>query len=420
MLWITSLVSFFGNTLTAVAVPWFVLETTGSASKTGLTAAVTITPVVIATFFGGALVDRVSYRGLSVVADLLSAVTVAAVPFFYLTTGLSFSGLLVLMFLGAVLDAPGSTARQAMVPPLARLTGISIERINANFGMIRAASSLFAAPFAGLAIAWLGPINVLWFNAGTFIFSGFAVLVFIPVFARAAGSGESFMQDVRAGFDYVREHQLIRTMIFGALAINFLFAPLFGVAIPFLANQELQSVRALGVMLGGEGLGALVGAFLFGSFANRIPRRGFLLITLFLLSAPLFPLAFATTLPLATGLLVCIGLGSGLVNPMLMSFLQLSTPTAYMGRVMGLVGAGSMVAQPAGLLLGGLVIGLIGFRDSVLFIAVACMVVSILLALSRVIYQLDALPPEPPTQNDDLHLEHVPGIPAEERDLAKA
>src|SRR5680860_255343 len=79
-LWITSLVSIFGNTLTAIAVPWFVLETTGSASRTGITAAVTIVPVVIATFLGGALVDRTSYRVLSVSSDLVSAVTVAAVP----------------------------------------------------------------------------------------------------------------------------------------------------------------------------------------------------------------------------------------------------------------------------------------------------------------------------------------------------
>src|SRR5690606_18972291 len=153
VLWITSLVSIFGNMLTAVAVPWFVLETSGSASKTGLTAAVTVIPVIIATFLGGALVDRMSYRVLSVFSDLVSAVTVAAVPFFFLTTGLSFPALLALMFLGAIFDAPGGTARQAMVPPLSRLTGISLERINANFGMIAAASSLFAAPFAGLAIA---------------------------------------------------------------------------------------------------------------------------------------------------------------------------------------------------------------------------------------------------------------------------
>ncbi|HWV34537.1 MAG TPA: MFS transporter, partial [Thermomicrobiales bacterium] len=97
---VTNLISNLGNTLTSLAVPWFVLETTGSASKTGLTAAVTLIPVVVTSFFGGALVDRTSRRGMSIFADALSAITLAAVPFFFLTTGLSFPGLLALMFLG--------------------------------------------------------------------------------------------------------------------------------------------------------------------------------------------------------------------------------------------------------------------------------------------------------------------------------
>lgn len=392
VLWITSLVSIFGNMLTAVAVPWFVLETSGSASKTGLTAAVTVVPVVIATFLGGALVDRMSYRFLSVFSDLVSAVTVAAVPLLYLTTGLSFPGLLALMFLGAIFDAPGSTARQAMVPPLSRLTGISLERINANFGMIAAASSLFAAPFAGLAIAWLGPMNVLWFNAGTFVFSGLAVWLFIPRLEQPEASGESFTQDVKKGFRYVRDNSLIRTIILGALAINFLFAPLFGVAIPFFANQELQSVRALGIMLGAEGLGGLAGAYAYGRLAPRFSRRAFLVAALVLLTAPMIPLAFSTSMWISAGLLVSIGFGSGLVNPMIGTFLQVTTPAEFMGRVMGLVRAGSMVAQPAGLLIGGVLIGVIGFTGSTVLLGALMLATTMVLIASPALRELDAIP----------------------------
>ncbi len=392
-LWVTSLVSIFGNTLTGIAVPWFVLETTGSATRTGITAAVTIIPVVIATFLGGALVDRTSYRALSVFSDLISAATVAAIPIFYLTTGLNFTGLLVLMFFGAIFDAPGSTARQAMVPPLSKITGIPLERINANFGMIAAASSLFSAPFAGILIAWFGPVNVLWFNAATFIFSGLAVLLFIPRLKQPAASGESFSNDVRIGFSYVRNDGLVRTLILGALAVNFLFAPLFGVAIPWFANQELQSVRSLGIMLGGEGLGALAGAFLYGKYGLRFKRRTFLIAALVFLSAPLFPLAFASNVWMCTALLTVIGVGSGLVNPMIGTFLQVTTPEQFMGRVMGLVRAGAMVAQPAGLLLGGTIIALMGFSNSMLLLAFLMTSVSLAIALSSALRGLDSTEP---------------------------
>jgi MFS family permease len=402
VLWITSLVSIFGNMLTAIAVPWFVLETSGSAGRTGLTAAVTVVPVVIATFLGGTLVDRMSYRFLSVFSDMVSAVTVAAVPFFYLTTGLSFAGLLALMFVGAIFDAPGSTARQAMVPPLSRLTGISLERINANFGMIAAASSLFAAPFAGLLIAWLGPMNVLWFNAGTFVFSGLAVWLFIPRLEQPEGSGETFTEDVKKGFRYVRDNELIRTIIFSALAINFLFAPLFGVAIPYFANQELQSVRALGILMGAEGLGALAGAYAYGRLAPRLARRTFLVAALLLLSLPLIPLALSTSMWLSAAMLVTIGFGSGLVNPMIGTFMQITTPAEFMGRVMGLARAGAMVAQPVGLLLGGVLVGVIGFSDSILLIGILMLATAVVMIASRALRELDAVPTTEEAERPDV------------------
>ena len=404
------MVSITGNMLTSLAVPWFVLETTGSASRTGITAAVTVIPVVLASFFGGALVDRMSYKGLSVISDVLSAVTVAAVPLLYLTTGLSFPMLLVLMFMGAILDVPGSTAREAMVPPLSRLTGIPIERINANFGMIRAASGLFAAPLAGLAIAWLGPINVLWFNAGTFAFSALMVLLFIPRLAGSEPSGSSFMTDVREGFRFVRTHVLLRTLIIGALGINFMFAPLFGVAVPWFANQELQSVRSLGILMGVEGLGALAGAFLYGKFAKSVSRRVFLNSSLVLLLVPILPLAFSTSLLPAAACLTAVGMGSGLVNPMIMTFVQQITPSALLGRVMGLFMAGALMAQPVGLLLGGLVVNRIGFQGSVIALAAIGLAVGAPLALSPVLRQLDTIAEEPDAESEPEAL--MPGVEA--------
>lgn len=408
VLLLTSLVSIFGNQLTAIAVPWFVLETTGSASLTGVTAAVTIVPVVISTFFGGALVDRTGYKALSVVSDLISAVTVAAVPVFYHTTGLSFVGLLTLMFLGAIFDAPGSTARQAMIPSLSRMSGIPLEKINANFGMLFAATSLFAAPLAGVLIATLGPVNVLLFNAGTFVFSGLVILVLVPALERAAPSGESFMTDVRIGLSYVRNHALIRTIVIAALLVNMLFAPIFGVAIPVYANQELQSVRALGIMYGGEGLGALVGSFIYGQLAVRVKRRPYMLAALLLLALPLIPLAFSPGLWLSTAIVAVIGLGSGMVNPMLGTFLQQTTPAHLLGRVSGLVRAGAMVATPVGMLLGGTMIAALTYSGSFLLIAGLMLAIFGVLLANQALYLLDeepepgatttsAPPPTPPS-----------------------
>ncbi|MDQ4058578.1 MAG: MFS transporter, partial [Actinomycetota bacterium] len=104
-------VSLTGNVMTLTAVPWFVLQTTGSAAMTGIIASLNFLPIVLANLFGGAFVDRLGYKRASVIADLTSGFTVALIPLLYVTVGLPFWLLGALVFLGALLDAPGSTAR---------------------------------------------------------------------------------------------------------------------------------------------------------------------------------------------------------------------------------------------------------------------------------------------------------------------
>ncbi len=64
--------------------PWFVLQTTGSATKTGITAAVTALSF-LASLFGGALVDRLGFKRVSVATDLTSGIAVALIPLLYHT-----------------------------------------------------------------------------------------------------------------------------------------------------------------------------------------------------------------------------------------------------------------------------------------------------------------------------------------------
>src|SRR5690606_35554875 len=92
----TSFIPAISNNMTAIAVPWFVLTLTGSASQTGITAAVTLLPSVFMSFFGGAVADRMNARRLSVFSDVMSGATVALVPLLFMLDVLSFPLLLLL------------------------------------------------------------------------------------------------------------------------------------------------------------------------------------------------------------------------------------------------------------------------------------------------------------------------------------
>lgn len=89
-------VSLTGTRVSAVALPWFVLVTTGSATQTGLVAFFEMAPYVVVEALTGPLVDRVGPRTVSWSTDLASA-TAAAVPLLHALHLLSFPLLLALV-----------------------------------------------------------------------------------------------------------------------------------------------------------------------------------------------------------------------------------------------------------------------------------------------------------------------------------
>ena len=170
-----------------IAVPWFVLETTGSAFQTGLVAFFTALLAILAAFFGGTMVDRLGQKRISIISDLASGVTVLFIPLLYGTTGLQFWQLLLLVFLSALFDGPGDTTRRALLPELAEAASFPLKKANAVQQAIQRAGTLIGPAMAGFLIVWLGSSNVLWIDAATFAVSA-------GLFALAIPSGQPRIQ----------------------------------------------------------------------------------------------------------------------------------------------------------------------------------------------------------------------------------
>src|SRR5512133_2930169 len=173
-------ISLVGNVFTLIAIPWFVLQTTGSATKTGITGFFNILPVILAGFLGGTIVDRLGYKRTSIISDLASGATTALVPILYFTIGLEFWQLMILVFFGALLDTPGNTARDALLPELAEQAGMPIERVTSLAHVIERGARMIGAPLAGLLIGLWGTANVLWLDAASFFVSAGIVWILVP------------------------------------------------------------------------------------------------------------------------------------------------------------------------------------------------------------------------------------------------
>lgn len=386
-------VSMTGNVLAHLAIPWFVLETTGSAARTGLAGAFALVPTVLAAFLGGGLVDRISRKQLSVVADVLSGLSVAAIPLLYQTIGLAFWQLLALVFIGALLDAPGITARTALFPDLVNQARMPLERANAAYQAIQRLSQLLGPPLAGILIAVVGTSHVLWFNAGSFAVSALLVAFAIPVapLVRQVENSRGYVAEIEEGLRFLLRDRLLRLLAWTISMTNLLDAGLAAVVIPVFVRRtygEDASVE-LGLVFGAFGAGAFAGSVAFAAFGHRLPRRPTYVISFVFVAASLWIYPMSPPLSLLLLARLVAGVAAGPINPILMTVFQERVPTVLRGRVFGSLSAGVLAGSPLGVVAAGVSIEQISLAATLVVIAVLYLISTLAAALNPAMRLMD-------------------------------
>lgn len=370
-----NVISNTGNQISSIAITWYVLDRTGSPLSAGIAAAVGVLPVVLAGSLGGAFVDRFGHKRASVLSDLASTGAAAAIPAMDLLVGFDIRLVLVLIFLGALLDVPGVAARQSLSPELAGLARLPIHRVNAVYSTLQRSTQLIGPLTAGLLIATVGAIGALWVDAASFIVSALLVGFFVPAIQAPQPGRKSYWEDVRAGFALVRDDAVLRTIIVSIAISNFLVSPILAVILPTYGMTVLRDPVALGALLAGFGGGAVVGGLIYGAIGERFsPRR--LFVACFLLSgAPFGLLGLTQDLPTAFAVMTLIGLAAGPLNPMIATFVQRRTPPDFRGRVFGGVVAAAWVAIPPGMLIAGLAAESLGIARTLQVVGIAFLLI---------------------------------------------
>ncbi len=388
-------ISLVGTVFTTIAIPWFVLQTTGSATQTGITGFFTILPVVLAGFFGGTLIDRLGYKPTSIIADLASGVTTALVPILYFTIGLQFWQLMVLVFLGALLDAPGSTARSALLPELAEQAGMPIERVTSLTHVIERSARMVGAPLAGFLIGIMGTAPVLWLDAASFFISAGIVWLLIPrikLHHREERKSNKYSDELKEGLRFIRADQLILAIVVMVMLLNFLDAIFGGVLQPVYVNQVFGNALPLGLLIAANGAGAVVGGLAFAAYGQRLPRHA-VFVSAFVLAG--FRFWVYAVYPSLTVLLVATfisSLGAGPLNPIIGAVEFERVPPHMRGRVFGAITAGAWIAMPLGMLLGGILTQNLGTFVMMIGLAICYFITTLSMAFIPAMREMNRKP----------------------------
>ncbi|TAX56354.1 MFS transporter [Rhizobium leguminosarum] len=363
--------SLSGTRLSTIAIPWLVLSTTGSPVLTGLAAMMEMLPYVAAKALSGPLIDRVGPKRIAVVCDTASVAVVMLVPLLDWLGLLDMPLLLPVVFAMGVLRGPSDAAKQAMVPDIAELAAVPLERVTGLVGAIERLASTAGAAGAGALIGLIGPGQALVVNAVTFAAAALIVGVGIPGLRRVSeprglpearsGGMSSYLGDLREGWRFLCGDAVLVSIVIMVATTNLLDQAYHTVLLPVWTQSSGHGPELLGAMFSAFTGASIAGAAIAAAIGERMPRLMVYTVAFLLTGFPRFlVIALDAPLPLIFLTLAIAGFASGFLNPILSAVIFERIPKPLTGRVTAMNAALCFALIPFGGLVGGALISTIG------------------------------------------------------------
>jgi MFS family permease len=361
---VRDVVSVTGSQMTWLALPWFVLTTTGSAARMAIVLAVESAAAAIFGYLSGDFAARLGARRTMMFADAVRAPLVAAIPLLHALDALSFPLLLVLAAAISAFAIPSFAAKTSLVPDLVGEDETVVAEANA---LLQAANriTLFLGPaLAGVLIAAIGATNVLLIDAVTFVVGFVLVAAFVHGGGRVEQDESS--RGLAAGFKVIVRDPLLRpwtaALVVGDVAWGVLFA-----AMPVLVIARFgEDPALLGLIWGAWGLGAVAGNLVSFRTVARSDRLLVSSIGEIAMIAPLWLLVPDVPQAVLISVMAASGFANGVVNPPIHTIITLRVPRAVRAKVWSVSITATTILAPVALAVAGVVLEVEGFLPVVL------------------------------------------------------
>jgi MFS family permease len=380
-------VSLVGTRVSMVALPFFVLTTTGSPEKTGLVAVAEMLPLVVLKVLGGPIIDRVGARRIAINCDWASLAVAGAIPVLHGAGHLTFPAFLALVAVAGALRGPGDAAKYSMTPTLATIADVPLERVTGLSSTVERTASMLGAAIAGGLVAVIGPANALVVDAVSFGVSALLLAWAIPARTRAIHSQEDtdpapYLEQLREGWRFLRGDRVLVGITVMVALTNLLDLAWSAVLVPVWGIEHGGGAGAVGALFATFAGASAVGSLVAAAAGDRLPRYGTYLVCFLVTGLPRFVLMGLDT-PLWGILGYCLvaGFASGFLNPILGAVIYERVPEHLMGRVSSLSTACCYALMPLGGLVGGFLVGGAGLGAAMLVCGAAYFVVTMLPAV---------------------------------------
>jgi MFS family permease len=331
--------STIGDYCYAVALPWLVLSSGGSASSLGIVLACYGIPRALLIVPAGTLADRFGSRRMMLTADFARCLLTAVLAVLAAAHQSSLFALAPVAVLIGAFSALFMPASMAMMPSLVESSRLT--SANAVYTGFVQAGSMLGPVIGGVLVATTGPTSAFAVDSGSYLVSAVTLVLLsargttgAPVSAEAlARTTESAPGSVWA---LLRQSRLLQIILVVSLTANFALFGTTEVALPALAHAHFGA-DGYGAVLTCVAVASLLGALIVGWVGDRF-RPAWLIAGAFIVAAAAIAAApFLGGLPGLAGCMAVFGLAIGFDNVVSVTVIQRWAPPALLGRVWGLL-----------------------------------------------------------------------------------
>ncbi len=365
---VSSSFSLLGNSVAGVILPLVLLAKAGDALAAGALALACALPQVLAGVFGGVLLDHFNRRDLSIISDLISAASIAALPIIDATVGLSFGWFVLCGIIGAIGDIPGMTARDTLLPAVVEHDGLDLQRFMGVSQSIDSLTVIVGPAVASIGMGVLGGTNTLWLTAGLSLAAALTTF-FVP---RAVGkpakkkAGEhksivhaaihSTAEGMRVLF---RGNPVLRASTVLGLLIIVVMGSYEGMVLPVYFT-EMNQPALLGYAVSAMSVGALIGSLVYTKCAYAISLRSWYVASLIGMAIGVVALgSFASYGVILVGA-VLLGFSSGPISALFGYFDYGLIPNEHRGAALGTQNSLMLISTPIAVFASSAVISIAG------------------------------------------------------------
>jgi MFS family permease len=340
------LISLTGTSMTFVALPWFVLVTTGSAARMGWVLAAELAPLACFGVFTGSLVARLGARRAMLLADAARGPLMTLIPILWWTHHLSFAALVATTFVVGTFSAIYFPSARLILPEVVGEDERLVARAGALIATANQITQILGPVFAGVLIAATSPATVLVVDGGTYVFSFAVIALTVRGGKRVEQTGAA--KGLLAGIRFLARDPLLGPLLLVACLINFAAQGLV-VGVNSLAYFHYSAnPHVVGFLFGGFGVGALAGAIVAQFATQKVELLKLAAIAIVGMPLPIWLLSIAMPWAAAMVVVGAFAFFAPLVNAPIIGVLTVRTPAALRPKVMTAVMTVATLAGPLG------------------------------------------------------------------------